>query len=69
MTEILNFSSKIYYVFVASVTNIQWFDEDKQVAVAFSDGIVSLCTKEYYNMPIHIEAHEVSSSVIFIAAY
>ncbi|XP_062621584.1 probable E3 ubiquitin-protein ligase HERC1 [Saccostrea cucullata] len=28
-----------------SVTQIAWFDEDRPFAVAFSDGVISLCTK------------------------
>ena len=45
-----------------SVTKIQWYDEDKCFATAFSDGVVSLCTKDSYIAPIVIDAHQVNIS-------
>ena len=42
-----------------SVTSIQWYDEDKCFAAAFSDGVVSLSTKDSFISPIIIEAHKV----------
>jgi len=47
---------------VVSVTRIQWYDEDKCFATAFSDGVVSLATKDSYIAPIIIDAHQVTSS-------
>jgi len=42
-----------------SVTSIQWYDEDKCFAAAFSDGVVSLSTKDSFISPIIIDAHKV----------
>jgi len=42
-----------------SVTKLQWYDEDKCFAIAFSDGTVSLSTKDGYIAPIIIDAHKV----------
>ena len=47
-----------------SVTKIQWYDEDKCFAIAFSDGVVSLSTKDSYIAPIIIDAHQVTSSSV-----
>ena len=46
---------------VVSVTKIQWYDEDKCFAAAFSDGVVSLSTKDSYIAPIIIDAHQVTT--------
>ena len=43
-----------------SVTRLQWYDEDKCFAIAFSDGLVSLSTKDGYVSPIIIDAHKVT---------
>jgi len=43
-----------------SVAKLQWYDEDKCFAIAFSDGIVSLSTKDGYISPIIIDAHKVT---------
>ena len=47
---------------VVSVTKIQWYDEDKCFAAAFSDGVVSLSTKDSYISPIIIDAHQVTTN-------
>jgi len=43
-----------------SVTKLQWYDEDKCFAAAFSDGVVSLSTKDSFISPIIIDAHKVT---------
>ena len=48
------------FLLLVSVTHIQWYDEDKRFAVGFSDGIVCMCSKETFEEPQAIEAHEVS---------
>jgi len=47
---------------VVSITKIQWYDEDKCFAVVFSDGVVSLSTKDSYISPIIINAHKVTNT-------
>ena len=42
-----------------SVTHIEWFDEDKKFAVAFTDGVIYMCLKNM-EAPVVIEAHQVS---------
>ncbi|KAJ8304849.1 hypothetical protein KUTeg_018432 [Tegillarca granosa] len=41
-----------------SVTCIAWFDEDRNFAVAFSDGVISLCSKLEIEQPVITEAHQ-----------
>ncbi|GFO36542.1 HECT and rld domain-containing e3 ubiquitin protein ligase family member 1, partial [Plakobranchus ocellatus] len=43
-----------------SVTSIAWYEEDRRFAVAYSDGVISLCSKENYEQPINIDAHQTS---------
>ncbi|XP_052100156.1 probable E3 ubiquitin-protein ligase HERC1 isoform X2 [Mytilus californianus] len=45
-----------------SVTKLAWFDEDKNFAVAYSDGVVSLCSKLDIEQPVTTEAHQSSIS-------
>ncbi|KAK3097022.1 hypothetical protein FSP39_005665 [Pinctada imbricata] len=42
----------------ASVTQIEWYDEDKPFAVGFSDGVISLCTMVDFEQPVVKEAHD-----------
>lgn len=45
---------------LVSVTQLAWFDEDKNFAVAYSDGVVSLCSKLDLEQPVTTEAHQVT---------
>ncbi|XP_048738015.2 probable E3 ubiquitin-protein ligase HERC1 isoform X3 [Ostrea edulis] len=45
-----------------SVTQIAWFDEDRPFAVAFSDGVISLCTKFEMERPHLTKAFDSSVS-------
>jgi hypothetical protein len=44
----------------ASVTHIEWFDEEKEFAIAFTDGVMKLGRKNQNFQPISISAHQVS---------
>lgn len=44
----------------ASVTHIEWFDEEKEFAIAFTDGVVKLGRKNPNFQPISVSAHQVS---------
>jgi hypothetical protein len=44
----------------ASVTHIEWFDEEKEFAIAFTDGVVKLGCKNPNFQPISVSAHQVS---------
>lgn len=44
----------------ASVTHIEWFDEEKEFAIAFTDGVMKLGRKNPNFQPISISAHQVS---------
>lgn len=46
-----------------SVTQIAWFDEDRPFAVAYSDGVISLCTKLEIDCPQDTKAFDVSFKV------
>lgn len=43
-----------------SVTQVQWCAENERFAVAFSDGLLSMCSKEQFEPPVSVEAHEVT---------
>ncbi|KAH9513367.1 putative E3 ubiquitin-protein ligase herc1 [Bulinus truncatus] len=43
-----------------SVTSIAWYEEDKRFAVGFSDGVISLCSRQDFEQPININAHKKS---------
>uniref|UniRef100_A0A2C9KCS9 B30.2/SPRY domain-containing protein n=1 Tax=Biomphalaria glabrata TaxID=6526 RepID=A0A2C9KCS9_BIOGL len=43
-----------------SVTCIVWYEEDKRFAVGFSDGVISLCSRQEFEQPINIDAHKKS---------
>ena len=53
------FSIYEQFCLTVSVTKLAWFDEDKNFAVAYSDGVVSLCSKLDIEQPITTEAHQV----------
>ncbi|XP_021933596.1 probable E3 ubiquitin-protein ligase HERC1 isoform X3 [Zootermopsis nevadensis] len=42
----------------ASVTHIEWFDEEKEFAIAFTDGVMKLGRKNPNFQPISISAHQ-----------
>ena len=42
-----------------SVTQIQWYAENDRFAVGFADGVLSMCSKEQFEPPVSVEAHEV----------
>ena len=42
-----------------AVTCLAWFDEDRKFAVAYADGELVLCSKNEYEEPVKIEAHQV----------
>jgi len=63
------FTSQLAYfaeLFVVSVTNLQWYDEDKRFAIGFSDGVVYLSTKDDYLPVIVLNAHEVSLTLTIL---
>ncbi|KAH9513368.1 putative E3 ubiquitin-protein ligase herc1 [Bulinus truncatus] len=45
---------------IVSVTSIAWYEEDKRFAVGFSDGVISLCSRQDFEQPININAHKKS---------
>lgn len=49
------------FVVAVSVKYMAWFDEDKRFAVGYSDGMVYLCSKDDFQEPVAIEAHQVGS--------
>jgi hypothetical protein len=53
-------SKNISFFLPASVTHIEWFDEEKEFAIAFTDGVVKLGRKNPNFKPISISAHQVS---------
>ena len=51
-----------YLLFVpASVRQIEWFDEEREFAIGFTDGIVKLGRKNPNFQPVSISAHQVST--------
>ena len=46
-----------------SVTQLAWYDEDKRFAIAFSDGLIYMGSKEEFEEPIIIDAHQVNSRI------
>ncbi|XP_069694063.1 probable E3 ubiquitin-protein ligase HERC1 isoform X1 [Periplaneta americana] len=51
--ELVQFSQQY-----ASVTHIEWYDEEKEFAIAFTDGIVKLGRKNPNFQPISVQAHQ-----------
>ena len=49
-----------------SVTHLSWFDEDKKFAVAFNDGLIYMASKEEFEEPIIVEAHQVNTHIASI---
>ena len=47
--------------FSVAVTQLAWYDEDKRFGIAFSDGLIYMATKEEFEEPIIIEAHQVNT--------
>ncbi|XP_059169765.1 probable E3 ubiquitin-protein ligase HERC1 isoform X3 [Physella acuta] len=45
-----------------SVTSIAWYEEDRRFAVGYSDGVISLCSRENFEQPVNIDAHKSSIS-------
>ncbi|BFZ01051.1 hypothetical protein BsWGS_04090 [Bradybaena similaris] len=43
-----------------SVTAIAWYEEDGRFAVGYSDGVISLCSREDFEQPVNIDAHKSS---------
>ncbi|KAK7116135.1 hypothetical protein V1264_001871 [Littorina saxatilis] len=41
-----------------SVTQLAWFDEDHKFAVAYSDGELLLCSRNEFEEPLKVEAHQ-----------
>ncbi|KAL8615069.1 hypothetical protein ACOMHN_013603 [Nucella lapillus] len=41
-----------------SVTHLAWFDEDRKFAVAYHDGELMLCSRNEYEEPVRVEAHQ-----------
>ena len=48
-----------------AVSRISWYDEDKSFAVGYADGMISICSKEEYETPVSVEAHEVCGHYVF----
>ena len=48
------------FLLSVSVTHIEWFDEEKEFAIAFIDGVVKLGRKNPNFQPISLSAHQVS---------
>ena len=40
---------------------LQWFHEDRRFAVAYSDGMVYLSTRQQFDQLIAVEAHQVKT--------
>jgi hypothetical protein len=53
----------------ASVTHIEWFDEEKEFAIAFTDGVVKLGRKNPNFQPISISAHQVSLEFVTVGCF
>ena len=49
----------VQLLFIVAVSHISWYDEDKSFAVAYVDGVISICSREEYELPVSVEAHEV----------
>ncbi|CAL1541385.1 unnamed protein product [Lymnaea stagnalis] len=47
-----------------SVTCIVWYEEDRRFAVGYSDGVISLCSREDFGQPVNIDAHKSSISAL-----
>ena len=48
-------------IFSVAVTQLAWYDEDKRFGIAFSDGLIYMATKEEFEEPIIVEAHQVNT--------
>jgi hypothetical protein len=62
-TEYCDFTVFSVFIFIflpVSVTHIEWFDEEKEFAIAFIDGVVKLGRKNPNFQPISLSAHQVS---------
>jgi len=46
-----------------SVTQIDWYKENKRFAVGYSDGLICLHSKHGYTKSYNIEAHEVPGAL------
>ncbi|XP_035829751.1 probable E3 ubiquitin-protein ligase HERC1 isoform X3 [Aplysia californica] len=47
-----------------SVTSIVWYEEDHRFAVSYSDGVISLCSREDFEQPLNVDAHKSSISLL-----
>ena len=52
-----------------SVTQLAWFDEDRKFAVAFGDGELMLCSRNEFEEPVKVEAHQVSKKQAVVCEY
>ncbi len=50
------------------VTQLAWYDDEKRFAVGFSDGLIYLATRDEFQQPTRLEAHQVNPSLSASAA-
>ena len=50
----------LYFNILVHVTCLEWFNEDHQFAVGYSDGHIYLASRHDIDAPVIIEAHQVS---------
>jgi hypothetical protein len=50
----------------ASVTQIAWFDEEKEFAIAFTDGSIRLGRRNMNSYSTCLTAHRVSHLIIYV---
>jgi hypothetical protein len=58
-----------FFPFPASVTHIEWFDEEKEFAIAFTDGVVKLGRKNPNFQPTSVSAHQVSWEFVSVGCF
>ncbi len=51
------------------MTQLAWFDEDKRFAISFNDGLIYMGSKEEFQQPIVIEAHQVITHTANLVRY
>lgn len=53
------------WLIAASVTDIQWLDENGYFAIGYSDGVIVLGSRDASLQQITLEAHEVMDCLVY----
>ena len=55
--------NEIFSLLAVSVSQIEWYEEDRRFAIAFTDGLIYMGLKDNDHVPVIIEAHRVRTNI------